>query len=66
MLGDTISTMEYNIEVKGPDTELLSACLLIMAAATLLSKEHPAVSEELQYIAKSLSHPLLVLKQESK
>ena len=65
MLGDTISTMEDNIEVKGPDTELLSACLLIMAAATLLGREHPA-NVELQYIAKSLSHPLLVLKQESK
>ncbi len=57
--------MSNDIEITGPDPERLSACLLIMAAATLLGREHPA-NAELQYIAKSLSHPMLILKQEPK
>ncbi len=57
--------MANDIEVQSYNLELTAACLLIMAAAVLLGREHPA-NVELQYTAKSILHPILVLKQEPK
>ena len=62
MLGDTISTIEDNIEVTDYSHERMAACLLIMAAAVLLGRKHPD-NTELQYIAKSLAHPILVMSK---
>ena len=58
-MGDTD---QASLQVKEPDTDWMAAHLLIMAAVTLIGSQHE-VSKELLYVARMLSHPLIVVER---
>ena len=51
------------VEVKEADRNLQAAHLLVIAAVTLIG-EQTAIGKELLYVAETLSHPIMVLKQD--
>jgi hypothetical protein len=60
--GNTTAVDQAPLQVKEPDTDWMAAHLLIMAAVTLIGAQHE-VSKELLYVARTLSHPLIVVER---